>query len=470
MTSVNSTLYDKLLSSHAIRQSDDGGTLVLIDRVLLHERTGSVALASLEADKRPLAAPETVLATIDHIADNRPGRPSDSRMPGGEVFVEAMRTQAKRAGITLYDVHDPRQGIVHVIAPETGFALPGITLVCPDSHTCSLGALGTLAWGIGTSETEHVMATRTLRVTKFKQMRITLTGSMPLWSTAKDAILALIRQYSAKHAVGYIVEFAGSAVTEMDIESRLTLCNMAVEMGAATALIAPDNKTITYVKDRIYSPRIEHWETAVVWWKTLKTDPNATFDREIHLDISDLAPMVSWGNSPEQSAPVDGRVPTEFPADSSELQYMALVPGQSLSELKIDTAFIGSCTNSRLSDLRRAADVLRGQRVAHGVKAICVPGSTMVKRKAETEGIDQIFKAAGFEWQEPGCAMCFYAGGASFGRRERVISSTNRNFEGRQGPGARTHIASPETVAWSAVQGHIADVRNCKHVGPISHD
>lgn len=460
MTSGPASLFDKILAAHTIKRFEDQGTLVLIDRILLHERTGSVALASLEEDGRALAAPETVLATIDHIADNRPGRPALSRMPGGEVFVEAMRQQSQRAGITLYDVHDRDQGIVHVIAPEQGFALPGVTIVCPDSHTCSLGALGALAWGIGTSEAEHALATRTLRIPAYKQMRIVLTRTLPEWSTAKDVILALISRYSARHAVGHVVEFAGPAVEDMPIEARLTLCNMAVEFGAFTAMIAPDEKTLDYVEGRTYSPASAQIAEARMWWKSLRTDAGYTFDQEIRFDVTNLAPMVSWGTSPEHSVPVDGTVPEDIPDDSRALDYMALRPGQPLAGLKVDTAFIGSCTNSRLSDLRRAAGILRGRQVAPGVKAICVPGSNAVKRAAEEEGLDRIFTAAGFEWQEPGCAMCFYAGGASFGERERVISSTNRNFEGRQGPGARTHIASPETVAWSAVQGRISDVRN----------
>ena len=453
------TLYDRLLKAHEIKRFDDGGSLVLIDRILLHERTGSVALASLEADGRPVAAPETVLATIDHIADTRPGRPSDSRMPGGEVFVTAMREQARRTGIELYDVNHPRQGIVHVMAPEVGFALPGVSIVCPDSHTCSLGALGALAWGIGSSETEHALATRTLRIPKYRQMHITLTGSLPAWSTAKDIILALIERHSAHHAVGHVIEFAGSAVAAMEIEARLTLCNMAVEFGAFTAVIAPDSKTLRYLENRPYAPSPEFLPVAQAWWQRLGSDPDATFDQRILMDVSDLAPMVSWGTSPEQSIPVDGYVPNDIPADDRALQYMDIAPGQALSGLEIDTAFIGSCTNSRISDLRRVADILRGQHVAAGVRAVCVPGSNAVKREAEAEGLDRIFRAAGFEWQESGCAMCFYAGGAGFGCRKRVVSSTNRNFEGRQGPGVRTHIASPDTVAWSAIQGCIADVR-----------
>ncbi|QBF33959.1 3-isopropylmalate dehydratase large subunit [Thalassococcus sp. S3] len=458
MSKRTTTLYDKLLAQHEVRRDEGGASLVLIDRIMLHERTGSIALSNLAEDGREIVAPETVFSTIDHIADTRPGRPRETRMPGGEVFIEAMRAQTRKAGLKLFDINDPRQGIVHVIAPELGIALPGITLVCPDSHTCTLGALGALAWGIGSTDAEHALATQTLRVPRKKQMRIWLDGRLPEWSTAKDVILALIAKYSAGHAVGHVIEFAGPAVEAMEIEARLTLCNMGVEFGAFTAVIAPDEKTIDYIAGRHYGPAPHMLEAAKTHWRSLKTDQGADFDSEIVFDVSTLAPMVSWGTSPEQTVGVDGTVPTG--GDGKALGYMGLAGGQALLGLPVDTAFIGSCTNSRLSDLRRAAAVLRGRRVAEGVLAICVPGSTATKEAAEAEGLDQIFKAAGFQWRESGCSMCFYAGGEGFGGRERVISSTNRNFEGRQGPRARTHIASPETVAWSAVQGQIADVRD----------
>ena len=453
------TLFDKLLSAHEVKRFDDGGSLVLIDRIMLHERTGSIALSNLAEEGREVRDPASVFCTIDHIADNRPGRPFETRMPGGNVFIDAMRAQTARTGIRLFDIDDPRQGIVHVIAPELGIALPGVSLVCPDSHTCSLGALGALAWGIGTSDAEHALVTQTLRLPKLKQMRIRIDGSLPAWSTAKDIIIALIANHSARYAVGHVIEFAGPTIEAMDIEARLTLCNMAVEFGAFTAVIAPDEKAIAAVAGGQFAPAAEQMASARCYWRSLRSDADAAFDSEIEFDVSNLAPMVSWGTNPEQSAPIDGVVPVNISGDDRALHYMGLAPGQALAELEIDTAFIGSCTNSRLSDLRRAASVLSGRRIAPGVRAICVPGSNAVKRSAEAEGLDRIFKAAGFEWQEPGCAMCFYAGGESFGDRQRVISSTTRNVEGRQGPRARTHIASPETVAWSAVQGRIADVR-----------
>ena len=459
------TLYDKLLHSHRIKQFDDGSSLVLIDRVMLHERTGALALANLVADQREIVEPSAVFCTIDHIADTRIGRPLLSRMPGGEVFIDAMRKQTSDLGLTLFDIDDPRQGIVHVIAPELGIALPGITLVCPDSHTCTLGGLGALAWGIGSTDCEHALATKTLRIKPLKQLRINLYGEQPPWLTAKDIILHLIAMHSASAAVGQVVEFSGPVIDTMEIEQRLTLCNMGVEMGAFTALIAPDQKTIDYLADRPYAPNT-NLAAAKQQWLELATDQDASFDREITLDVTTLAPAVTWGTSPEHTVGLDTPIP-EPVKDSGEsnatrqsaLDYMGVTAGQKLTDLEIDTAYIGSCTNARLSDLQRAAKILKNQKIARGVKAICVPGSTQIKAQAEAQGLDKVFIDAGFEWSESGCAMCFYAGGDSFGDRSRVISSTNRNFEGRQGPGSKTHLASPETVALSAIHGKISDLR-----------
>ena len=459
------TLYDKLLHSHRIKQFDDGSSLVLIDRVMLHERTGALALANLVADQREIIEPSAVFCTIDHIADTRIGRPLLSRMPGGEVFIDAMRKQTSDLGLTLFDIDDPRQGIVHVIAPELGIALPGITLVCPDSHTCTLGGLGALAWGIGSTDCEHALATKTLRIKPLKQLRINLYGEQPPWLTAKDIILHLIAMHSASAAVGHVVEFSGPVIDTMEIEQRLTLCNMGVEMGAFTALIAPDQKTIDYLADRPYAPDT-NLAAAKQQWLELATDQDASFDREITLDVTTLAPAVTWGTSPEHTVGLDTPIP-EPVKDSGEsnatrqsaLDYMGVTAGQKLTDLEIDTAYIGSCTNARLSDLQRAAKILKNQKIARGVKAICVPGSTQIKAQAEAQGLDKVFIDAGFEWSESGCAMCFYAGGDSFGDRSRVISSTNRNFEGRQGPGSKTHLASPETVALSAIHGKISDLR-----------
>lgn len=459
------TLFDKLLQSHQIKQFDDGSSLVLIDRVMLHERTGALALANLVADKRSIVEPAAVFCTIDHIADTSPGRPMQTRMPGGEVFIEAMRKQTTDLGLTLFDIDDPRQGIVHVIAPELGIAQPGITLVCPDSHTCTLGGLGALAWGIGSTDCEHALATKTLRVKALKQLRINLSGTQPPWLTAKDIILHLIATHSASRAVGHVIEFCGPVIESMEIEQRLTLCNMGVEMGAFTALIAPDQKTVDYVLGRPYAPA-NNTNEATQHWLSLATDDGAKFDSEIDMDVSALAPAVTWGTSPEHAVGIDEAIPAPIKANGDSdptrlaaLAYMDVAAGQKLTDLAIDTAYIGSCTNARLSDLRRAALILKNNKVASGVKAICVPGSTQVKTQAEAEGLDQVFMEAGFEWNESGCAMCFYAGGDSFGDQERVISSTNRNFEGRQGPGSKTHLASPETVALSAINGTISDLR-----------
>lgn len=470
MSARPTTAYEKIRALHEVHRFEDGASLLYIDRIMLHERTGSVALTNMLDEKRKVLCPDMVFGTIDHIVDTTPGRPNGARMPGGEVFIEAMRDTMHRLNLKLFDTGDAQQGIVHVIVPEQGIVLPGLTMVCPDSHTCTLGGLGALAWGIGSTDCEHALATRTLRVPKQKQMRIQIEGTRPQWITAKDIIIYLIARYSASGGKGYMIEFDGSLVREMEIEERLTLCNMAVEFGAFSALISADQKTLDYVRGRPYAPGDKEIARAEDHWRTLITDPDAAFDREINLDISELAPIVSWGTSPEHSGPVDRPVPEPDGNHVYEtaLEYMGLRPGEYLLGKHIDTAFIGSCTNSRLPDLRRAANILRGRHVAPHVNAICVPGSTAVKAAAEAEGLDLIFKQAGFDWQESGCAMCFYAGGQTFGENARVISSTNRNFEGRQGPGCRTHIASPETVALSAINGHISDLRTLSNHGSIN--
>ena len=459
------TLFERIWQQHAVLDAPGQATLLAIDRVFLHERTGSIALKSLREAGRSVADPGRVFCTMDHIVDTTPGRGDDTRMPGGRAFITETREAALKAGIRLFDVHDPDQGIVHVISPELGIVLPGATLVCPDSHTCTQGALGAFAWGIGSTEAEHALATGTLRVNRPKTMRVRFDGTLPAGVTAKDLSLALISRHGSAGGNGYVIEYGGSTVQAMDIEARLTLCNMATEFSAVSVLIAPDDTTFAYLEGRRFAPKDEDWDRAVAQWRTLPSDPEATFDREISLDVAGLAPMITWGTSPQHAVGVDGVVPDlEHSGASREaydraMAYMGLTPGTPLGALPIDAAFIGSCTNSRLSDLRRAATFLRGRRVAPGVRAICVPGSMSVKRAAEAEGLDRVFREAGFEWRESGCSMCFYAGGESFGRRERVVSSTNRNFESRQGPETRTHIASPETVAASAVAGHIADAR-----------
>ena len=450
------TLFDKLWDEHVVADLGDDNALLYIDRVFLHERTGSVALKSLQESGRTVRFPEHVFGVMDHIVDTVVGRNDNTQMPSGKKFISAMRDGCSWAGIKLFDVNDDDQGIVHVISPEKAIILPGLTLVCPDSHTCSQGAFGALAWGIGSTEAEHALATSTLRTLKPKTMRITIVGKADNSVSAKDIILAVIAQLGANGAANYAIEFAGTAVDAMDMEARMTLCNMAVELSAFTAVIAPDSKTLSYLKGAKYAPTGAAWEKAATEWRTLRSDPGAVFDLTLEINASHIKTMVSWGTSPEQAVNVTSQIPAPQSTDDEQaLAYMDLVPATWLSDIKLDAAFIGSCTNGRLSDLRAAAAVLRGSRIKKDLRAICVPGSMAVKAAAEAEGLDKIFTAAGFEWRLPGCSMCFYAGGESFGPNARVISTTNRNFENRQGPGTRTHIASPATVAASAIAGTI---------------
>ncbi len=461
------TLFEKLWDLHAIDDLGGGTGLLLIDRIMLHERTGSVALESLRDAGRSVMAPRQTFVTMDHIVDTLPGRGDRTIMPTGTQFITATRKAALEAGLTLFDIGDPGQGIVHVISPEQAIVLPGVTLVCPDSHTCTQGALGALAWGIGSTEAEHALATSTLRVRKPKTMRITVNGRLGTGVTAKDLALHLLGRFGAAGAVGHMLEYAGEAVRALDVEGRLTLCNMATELSAFSAIIAPDETVFAYLNGRAFAPKGADWDAAVASWAALHSDADAVFDVDHIVDAADVAPMVTWGNSPQHAVPLGETVPAYDPAGGRDTQatheralaYMGLTAGQALEDLPIDAAFIGSCTNSRLSDLRRAAAILEGRKVAGHVKAICVPGSTRVKAEAEAEGLDRIFRDAGFEWREAGCSMCFFAGGESFGLRQRVITSTNRNFESRQGPETRSHLASPETVAASAIAGAIADPR-----------
>jgi len=447
------TLFEKIWDAHHVADTATGAALIAIDRVFLHERTGAAALKSMAAAKRPVCDPTRVFAVMDHIVDTRPGRGDGTLMEGGSAFITETRAAAKAAGITLFDVNDRDQGITHVISPELGIVLPGLTLVAPDSHTCTQGALGALAWGIGSSEAEHAMATGVLRLDRPKTMRVTYRGKLAPGVTAKDMVLALIAVHGAGGGAGHVVEFAGEAVRALDIEARMTLCNMATEFAAMTGIIAPDARTFEYLADRRYAP--ESFDEP--YWHTLRTDDGARFDREIEIDAAALAPMVSWGTSPEHAMPVDGTVPQGPPRAH---EYIGLDAGAPLLGTPIDVAFIGSCTNARISDLRRAAAMLKGHHIAPSIrKALVVPGSSAVKRAAEAEGLDAIFTAAGFEWRASGCSLCFFAGGESFPEGSRTVSSTNRNFEGRQGPGIRTHIASPETVVASAIAGVIADPR-----------
>lgn len=454
------TIFDKIWEAHRVTELTADTALVLIDRVLLHERTGGVALQGLAAAGRAVLDPAQVFATMDHVVDTLPGRTDATIMPTGRDFIVATRNAARAAGITLFDLDDSRQGIVHVISPEQAIVLPGVTLVCPDSHTCSQGALGALAWGIGSSEAEHALATMTLRVKRPKTMRIRVDGRLRPGVPPKDLALHLLARFGSTGARGHVVEYAGEAVSALNVEGRLTLCNMATELSALSAIIAPDQQVFDYLWGRPYAPRGAVWDAAIAAWRELASDADAVFDAELRVDAGEVRPMVTWGNSPQHAVPLGGAVPFgDDEAQARARDYVGLRAGDALVGQRIDAAFIGSCTNGRLSDLRRAAAQLKGQHIAAGVRAICVPGSKAVKAAAEAEGLDRIFLDSGFEWREPGCSMCFFAGGESFGPQERVITSTNRNFESRQGPGTRSHLASPETVAASAVAGHIAMAR-----------
>ncbi len=468
-------MIDRIWREHLVAALSPTHDLVHIDRIFLHERTGPALLAGLaQAGRRP-RHPERVFGCMDHIVDTTPARGDRTLLPGGERFVTEFRARMREAGIRLFDLHDARQGIVHVVAPEQGIALPGCTLVCPDSHTGTVGGIGALAWGIGSTEGEHAVATQTLVRPRPRRMRVRLEGTLPAGCFAKDLALALIARHGATggaiDGTGAAIEFAGAAVRALDIEGRMTLCNMAVEFGAWTGLVAPDERTIEWVAGRPFAPQGLAFERAAAHWRTLASDDAAAWDAELTLDASGLEPQLTWGTSPEHGGAITGVVPDPCDAPDAArraareraLAYMGLAPGQRLAGTPIDAAFIGSCTNARLPDLRAAAAVLRGRKVRPGVRALVVPGSMPVRAAAEAEGLHRVFEAAGFEWRASGCSLCFYAGGESLGppgsRAWRVISSTNRNFEGRQGPGVRTHLASPATVAASAVAGCIADPR-----------
>ncbi len=457
------TLLEKLWNLHEVTDLGGRDSLVHIDRIFLHERTGSIALRGLEQAGCGIRAPRRVFCTMDHIVDTRPGRGDITLVPGGREFIEATRHSARKAGIHLFDIDDSRQGIVHVVAAENGIVLPGMSAVCPDSHTCTLGALGALAWGIGSTEAEHAMATSSLRVSRPRSMRVNFHGETAPGVSAKDMILHLIAKFGSRAGRGYAVEFAGPAIRALSMDGRFTICNMAVEMGAFTGMIAPDESTFAYVRDLSFAPRGPLAQQAQAHWRELRSDDGAEFDRELEVDCAQIAPSVTWGANPEQLADINGVVPEPEAFEDRQkslaarqaLAYMDLEPGTPLRSIRIDAAFIGSCTNNRIDDLRTAANYLRNRKKAPWVQAMCVPGSSAVKRLAEAEGLDEIFRAAGFEWREAGCSLCFHAGGESFGGR-RVISSTNRNFQGRQGPGARTHLGSPLTVAASACRGYIS--------------
>ena len=460
------TLFDKLWDSHVIADLGDGRSLIHIDRHVLHDLTSPQAFDGLRLAGRKVRNPELTFATQDHLVATTRGR-TDDTVPGGAELIRALRDNTRQSGIPLFDLGDPRQGIVHVVAPELAIALPGMTLVCGDSHTCTVGALGVYAWGIGTSEVEHVLATQTLVQRKPHGMRVRFDGSLRAGVTAKDMVLYLIGRIGIGGATGHALEYGGSAVQALEMESRMTLCNMAIECGARTALIAPDDITFTYLHGRAYAPRGVDWEPALAYWRTLASDDAATYDCERVFQAGDIAPQITWGTTPQEVVSVDGRVPDPASLSSGgertvmqrALDYMGLTPGMLIEGLPVDRVFIGSCTNGRLSDLREAARVLRGRRVAKGMQAMVVPGSMTVKREAEAEGLDRIFTDAGFDWREPGCSMCAGLNADKVGARERCVATSNRNFEGRQGVLARTHLASPAMAAAAAVSGKITDVR-----------
>ena len=464
---MGKTYFDKVWDQHVITAYDARTALLQIDRLFLHEMTGAVALRGLEKTGRPAARPAQVFGVVDHLVSTRLGRGADEAGPrGGSDMIQDTRSLSEKHELTFFDTLDPRQGIAHVVAVEQGIALPGTTLVCGDSHTCTVGGIGSLAWGIGTSEVTHVLATQTLRQSRPKNMRVSFAGRLTPGTTAKDMILRLISQVGVEAGIGHAVEFAGDAVAALPVEGRLTLCNMAIELQAKYGFVAPDALTFEYLEGRPYAPKGANWEAAVAHWRALRTDEDARFDTEVTVDCAGLTPQVTWGTNPGQAVDIDGAVPDPAAmADGSKrraaekaLDYIRLEPGRPLIGTPVDAAYIGSCTNSRISDLREAAKILKGRKVARGLRAICVPGSTPVKAQAEAEGLDKVFLEAGFEWHQSACAMCSAGGGDALADK-RVISTTNRNFEGRQGKQTRTHLASPISVAAAAVTGAIADPR-----------
>jgi 3-isopropylmalate/(R)-2-methylmalate dehydratase large subunit len=456
------TMYDKIWRQHEIADLGDGFSLLHVDRHMLHDGAGPV-LARLRDAGRKVANPDLCFATLDHVVSTATGRPATSA--SRTKTIESLRSGVAREGIRLFDVGQTGQGIVHVIGPELGISLPGSTVVCADSHTCTHGGIGAMGFGIGSTEAEHVLATQTIVQAKLKTMRISFVGQASDGISAKDLILAAIGQVGAAAGSGFAVEYAGPAVEALDVEARLTLCNLSIELGAKVGMVAADEITFGYLKGRRFAPGGELWDRAVAYWRTLASDRDAVFDKQVEIDVSAIKPQITWGTSPAQVVAIDAVVPdpsaVSFAPRRAEMleamRYMDVAPGQSLRGLKIDWVFIGSCTNSRISDLRIAASIVRGRRVADHVTAWIVPGSENVKRQAEAEGLDRIFRESGFEWREPGCSLCLAANGEAVPAGARAVSTSNRNFVGRQGPGARTHLASPAIAAASAISGVISD-------------
>ena len=460
------TLFDKIWASHLVDCQDDGACLIYIDRHLVHEVTSPQAFEGLRLAGRRLRRPDATLAVADHNV------PTSDRSKGiddeeSRIQVETLANNCTEFGVRFFAMDDIRQGIVHIIGPEQGFTLPGMTIVCGDSHTSTHGAFGALAFGIGTSEVEHVLATQTLIQNPARNMRISIDGERPLGTTAKDLILAIIGKIGTAGGTGHVIEYAGEAIRALSMEGRMTVCNMSIEAGARAGLIAPDDTTFAYLEGRPLAPKAGRWEQAVAYWRTLPSDEGARYHKEVVLPAAEIAPQVSWGTSPEDVIPVSGRVPDpdEAPSDDKRkamersLAYMGLTAGTPIAEVSVDKVFIGSCTNGRIEDLREVAAVVKGRRVADHVYAMIVPGSGLVKHQAEEEGLDRIFVEAGFDWREPGCSMCLAMNADRLEPGERCASTSNRNFEGRQGRGGRTHLMSPAMAAAAAVAGHIADVR-----------
>jgi 3-isopropylmalate/(R)-2-methylmalate dehydratase large subunit len=465
------TLFDKIWDSHVVHRQEDGTCVLYIDRHLVHEVTSPQAFEGLRLAGRPVRRPDATLAVADHNVPtaNRAGGIDD---PESRIQVDTLERNCREFGIQLFGMDDVRQGIVHIIGPEQGMTQPGTTIVCGDSHTSTHGAFGALAFGIGTSEVEHVLATQTLLTSPAKNMRITVDGKLPLGVTAKDMILAIIGRIGTAGGTGHVIEYAGEAVRGLSMEGRMTVCNMSIEAGARAGLIAPDETTFDYIRGRPMAPKGGQWEQAIAYWRSLPSDPGARYDREIALQAADIAPTVSWGTSPQDVVPITGAVPDpdgfsdegRRTAVRRSLEYMGLKPGTAMTDIPVDTVFIGSCTNARIEDLRAVAAVVerqlaKGGRVPETVRAMIVPGSGLVKDQAEAEGLDALFREAGFDWREPGCSMCLAMNADKLAPGERCASTSNRNFEGRQGRGGRTHLVSPAMAAAAALTGRLTDVR-----------
>jgi 3-isopropylmalate/(R)-2-methylmalate dehydratase large subunit len=462
------TLYDKIFDDHVVDRQDDGTCLLYIDRHLVHEVTSPQAFEGLRLTGRTVRHPEKTLAVVDHNVPTSPDRKQGIKNEESRIQVDALAKNAADFGVEYYSENDRRQGIVHIIGPEQGFTLPGMTIVCGDSHTSTHGAFGALAHGIGTSEVEHVLATQTLIQRKAKNMLVRVDGKLPDGVTAKDIILAIIGEIGTAGGTGYVIEYAGEAIRALSMEGRMTICNMSIEGGARAGLIAPDETTFAYVKDKPRAPKGTAWDMALAYWQTLKSDEGAHFDKIVVLDAAKLPPIVSWGSSPEDVVSVQGVVPDPNQiADENKrtskqraLDYMGLTPGTKITDIALDRVFIGSCTNGRIEDLRAVAKVVEGKTVSAHVDAMIVPGSGLVKEQAEAEGLDKIFIAAGFDWREPGCSMCLAMNDDRLKPHERCASTSNRNFEGRQGFKGRTHLVSPAMAAAAAIAGHFVDIRD----------